>query len=96
MWNSPKGTSFLRGSDTLRIGEIAILLGDDPERRPIDSQEHADTGSSVWDGAVALAKATVFFTTQFAKCQQSLLQLQLHAGFSLEFILLAIFKNAKQ
>eukprot|EP00434_Breviolum_minutum_P038147 symbB.v1.2.033830.t1/scaffold4258.1/size42288/2 len=39
-----------------RIGEIAILLGDDPERRPIDSQEHADTGSSVWDGAVALAK----------------------------------------
>jgi len=73
---------LVRSSDTLRIGEIAILLGDDPERRPIDSQEHADTGSSVWDGAVALAKATVFKkTTQFAKCQQSLLQLQLHAGF---------------
>ena len=34
-----------------------MLLGDDPQRRPKDHQEHADTGSSIWDGAVALAKA---------------------------------------
>ena len=34
-----------------------MLLGDDPQRRPKDHQDHADTGSSIWDGAVALAKA---------------------------------------
>lgn len=39
-----------------RIGGIPMLLGDDPQRRPKDHQDHADTGSSIWDGAVALAK----------------------------------------
>ena len=61
------------------------MLGDDPERRPIDSQEHADTGSSVWDGAVALAKAAVFLQESL-RSVSSFLQLQLHAVF-LEFIL---------
>eukprot|EP00435_Cladocopium_sp_Y103_P055723 s1187_g18.t1 len=39
-----------------RIGGIPMLLGDDPERRAKEQQEFADTGSSIWDGAVALAK----------------------------------------
>ncbi|CAK9108411.1 Protein N-lysine methyltransferase METTL21A (HSPA lysine methyltransferase) (HSPA-KMT) (Hepatocellular carcinoma-associated antigen 557b) (Methyltransferase-like protein 21A), partial [Durusdinium trenchii] len=38
------------------VAGIPILLGDNPDRRPQESQEHADTGSSIWDGAVALAK----------------------------------------
>lgn len=42
----------------LRVAGIPILLGDNPDRRPQESQEHADTGSSIWDGAVALAKAS--------------------------------------
>ena len=47
----------IRSSPITRIGGIPMLLGDDPPRRPKDHQEHADTGSSIWDGAVALAKA---------------------------------------
>ncbi|CAJ1329271.1 unnamed protein product [Effrenium voratum] len=39
-----------------QIAGIPILLGEDPDRRPQGSQEHADTGNSIWDGAVALAK----------------------------------------
>ena len=42
-----------------RIGGIPMLLGDEPQRRPRDHQDHADTGSSIWDGAVALAKARI-------------------------------------
>ena len=49
--------SPLISSSFPRIGGIPMLLGDDPQRRPKDHQDHADTGSSIWDGAVALAKA---------------------------------------
>ena len=36
---------------------MPIFLGSEPLRRGTSQQEHADTGNSIWDGAVALAKA---------------------------------------
>eukprot|EP00933_Yihiella_yeosuensis_P043771 TRINITY_DN38725_c0_g1_i1.p1 TRINITY_DN38725_c0_g1~~TRINITY_DN38725_c0_g1_i1.p1 ORF type:complete len:326 (+),score=62.09 TRINITY_DN38725_c0_g1_i1:39-1016(+) len=39
------------------IDGTAVILGEDPTRRNQDQQAHGDTGNSIWDGAIALAKA---------------------------------------